>query len=126
MSNKRLDGEELIRVLREDYVEDGTIINVYYDNHIGYPIRECSLTFRDGELYWQPNTFKASMLFDGCYSFEMVEPEEEGILSKIKIDELDRIQAPSTGNYVYKLTQKEKIIIKKLNEVIDYVNENGL
>ena len=125
MSNKRLDGEELIAALRYDYIENESIIKVYYDNHIGYPVLKCELTYRDGELYWQPNTFKASMLFDECYSFEITDPKEEGKISKIKIDELDRIQAPSTGNYVYKLTQKEKIIIKKINEVIDYVKDNG-
>ena len=46
---------------------------------------------------------------------EKIEKEIE----KIKIDEKNRIQALSTGNFVYKVNQPTKIIIYKINELID-------
>lgn len=115
-----MSGEELIEKLKYDYIPDGAIIKVIN----GWGATACELEFRDGEVLWQPNTFRMAMLYDSEYSFEIVEPKAKDVLpSKIKIDNQDRIQAPSTGNYVYKLTQKEKIIVNKLNEVIDYVKE---
>lgn len=44
-------------------------------------------------------------------------------LKKIKIDNEGRIQAPSTGNYCYTLSRIDKIIIDKINEIIDFVNK---
>ena len=48
--------------------------------------------------------------------------EEKKEIKKINIDEQDRIQALSTGNYVYKVNQPTKNIIYKINEIIDKVN----
>ena len=66
-------------------------------------------------------------LADTLLESQMIEPNIEILdnkkIEKIKIDNYDRIQAPSTGTYCYKLRQIDKIIIKKLNEVIDEVNE---
>lgn len=45
--------------------------------------------------------------------------EEKKIPEKIKIDNEDRIQALSTGNFVYKVNQPTKNIIYKINEIID-------
>lgn len=121
-----MSGEELIEKLRYDFVPDGAIIQVI-NGWDSTRIIECELEFKDGELYWQPNTFRMSMLYDSEYTFEIIEPRKKNEKpAKIKIDDQDRIQATSTGNFCYKLTQKEKIIIKKLNEVIDYVEETRI
>lgn len=51
--------------------------------------------------------------------------EEKKIPEKIKIDNEDRIQALSTGNFVYKINQPTKNIIYKINEIIDYLQSKG-
>ena len=58
---------------------------------------------------------------------EIIE-EEKKIPEKIKIDNEDRIQALSTGNFVYKVNQPTKNIIYKINEIIDcldYLKSKG-
>ena len=52
---------------------------------------------------------------------EVIEETEK--IEKIEIDNMDRIKAISTGNFVYSISQPMKIIIKKLNEVIDKLNK---
>ena len=49
--------------------------------------------------------------------------EEDKKIEKIKIDNQNRIQALSTGNFVYKVNQPTKIIIYKINELIDEINK---
>lgn len=51
--------------------------------------------------------------------------EEKKIPEKIKIDNEDRIQALSTGNFVYKVNQPTKNIIYKINEIIDFLKSKG-
>ena len=51
--------------------------------------------------------------------------EPKGIPEKIKIDNEDRIQALSTGNFVYKVNQPTKNIIYKINEICDYLKSKG-
>lgn len=55
-------------------------------------------------------------------NYEVEILEEDKKIEKIKIDDQDRIQALSTGNYVYKVNQPTKNIIYKINELIDKVN----
>lgn len=39
--------------------------------------------------------------------------EDNNKIGKIEIDNMDRIKAPSTGNFVYNVSQPMKIMIKK-------------
>lgn len=55
------------------------------------------------------------------YELEIIEEDKE--IEKIKIDNQNRIQALSTGNFVYKVNQPTKIIIYKINELIDEINK---
>ena len=126
MFKERLSGKELIALLEAGEVLDESIIKVFYEDPIFDNVKYLyELNYRNDELYWEPNTFRMSTLYNESYFFQIIKPKEDTIIDKIEIDNFDRIQAPSTGNYVYKLTMKEKILLKKLNEVIDYINENG-
>lgn len=53
----------------------------------------------------------------------IVKKENQAKIKKIKIDNEGRIQAPSTGNYCYTLSRIDKIIIDKMNEIIDFINK---
>lgn len=48
---------------------------------------------------------------------------EDKKIQKIEVDSMNRIKAESTGNFCYQVSQPTKIIIKKLNEIIDKMNE---
>lgn len=65
------------------------------------------------------DSYLESMMFDK--TIEIL--EEKKIPEKIKIDNEDRIQGLSTGNFVYKVNQPTKNIIYKINEIIDYLNK---
>ena len=75
------------------------------------------------------DSFSGDLLFEDRYDAnkilnrEVTITEEEKEIEKIKIDEQDRIQARSTGNFVYKVNQPTKNIIYKINELIDVINE---
>ena len=62
---------------------------------------------------------------DAIYLELEILEEEKKIPEKIKIDNEDRIQALSTGNFVYKVNQPTKIIIYKINEIIDFLKSKG-
>ena len=98
----KYDGQEYIitKILLED--------NNYYFNYIN----------EDMECIFPINT---NTLND---TVEILE-EPKGIPEKIKIDNEDRIQALSTGNFVYKVNQPTKNIIYKINEICDYLKNKG-
>lgn len=81
----------------------------YYVNEEGY------INDRDGNVNW--------LIYDEWLNQEVEIIEEEKEIEKIKIDEQDRIQARSTGNFVYKVNQPTKNIIYKINELIDVIND---
>lgn len=64
--------------------------------------------------YHLVDCFLESAMFDKV--IEIIEEEKE--IEKIIIKDM-KIQAQSTGNYCYSISQPMKIIINKLNEVID-------
>lgn len=68
--------------------------------------------------YHLGDCFLEGTMFDRV--IEIVEEEKE--IEKIIIKDM-KIQAQSTGNYCYSISQPMKIIINKLNEVIDTTKE---
>lgn len=83
------------------------------DKLVGYEI----LNDKDEDenySYHLGDCFLESAMFDKV--IETIEEEKE--IEKIIIKDM-KIQAQSTGNYCYSISQPMKIIINKLNEVID-------
>jgi len=70
-------------------------------------------------------SFVKEIDFDEFNNIVEIIEEEKKIPVKIKIDNEDRIQALSTGNFVYKVNQPTKNIIYKINEIIDYLKSKG-
>lgn len=93
-----------------EYISDYESVNSEF---IGYEI------LKDEEAdenysYHLGDCFLESTMFDKV--IEIIEEEKE--IEKIIIKDM-KIQAQSTGNYCYSISQPMKIIINKLNEVID-------
>lgn len=93
-----------------EYISDYDYANSEF---IGYEI------LKDEEAdenysYHLGDCFLESAMFDKV--IEIIEEEKE--IEKIIIKDM-KIQAQSTGNYCYSISQPMKIIINKLNEVID-------
>lgn len=102
-------GIALLEHIKKDYIEDGTIIEVFIDDVWMAKHKLFEINYIDGELYWQPNTFKASMLYNDCYTFK-----EKTQIEKIKNLKIGDIHE----NFI-----SLKKIASTLNEVIDKINE---
>ena len=93
-----------------EYIPDYDYVS---DKLVGYEI----LNDKDEDenySYHLGDCFLESTMFDKV--IEIIEEEKE--IEKIIIKDM-KIQAQSTGNYCYSISQPMKIIINKLNEVID-------
>lgn len=93
-----------------EYVPDYDYVS---DKLVGYEI----LNNKDEDenySYHLGDCFLEGTMFDNV--IEIIEEEKE--IEKIIIKDM-KIQAQSTGNYCYSISQPMKIIINKLNEVID-------
>lgn len=100
--NKIANGEEVPKKIK-------------YDENLYFYCKPCNIYEIDGnddlcgkDLY--------NMLDNLNDEVEIIEEEKE--IEKIIIKDM-KIQAQSTGNYCYSISQPMKIIINKLNEVID-------
>lgn len=97
-----------------EYIPDYDYVS---DKLVGYEI----LNDKDEDenySYYLVDCFLESTMFDKV--IEIIEEEKE--IEKIIIKDM-KIQAQSTGNYCYSISQPMKIIINKLNEVIDTTKE---
>lgn len=72
-----MSGIELLQMIKNNEIEEGTEINVLRDNE------ECNcydvmakLKYSDNDLLWAPGTFRSSMLWDDDYLFEIVESKK--------------------------------------------------
>lgn len=95
--------------------------NIIYEyvvqpNGTGYLQEDTYNTWFSNEHYFDDVTFLNDEV-------EIIEDENEDKIQKIEVDSMNRIKATSTGSFVYSISQPMKIIIKKLNEVIDKINE---
>ena len=113
--NKIANGEEVPKKIKW---EDTMFAYSEYDkDYLVFPFSEDEY---DG-LFCMKDSILTQFLDD---EVEILE-EEKKIPEKIKIDKEDRIQALSTGNFVYKVNQPTKNIIYKINEIIDYLESKG-
>lgn len=97
-----------------EYVSNYDYINSEF---IGYEILK-DKEADENYSYHLGDCFLESTMFDKV--IETIEEEKE--IEKIIIKDM-KIQAQSTGNYCYSISQPMKIIINKLNEVIDTTKE---
>lgn len=108
---------ELLGLIKDDKAPK----TIKYDNYI-WTLRT---QFND---YWNDASYLITNGFDEWENskdflketVEIIKEEKE--IEKIIIKDM-KIQAQSTGNYCYSISQPMKIIINKLNEVIDTTKE---
>lgn len=97
-------GIALLEKIKKDGLEDETDIEVLFDG-----VKLFKIQYINEELYWKPDTFKASMLYDDDYTFR--------IKNKIK-----KIETLSIGD-IHENFNSMKKIASVLNEVIDKIND---
>lgn len=136
MKNNYISYYELLTMIKERDIPPRIILHLVPDKSVEYisdydysdsEFIGCEI-LKDKEAdenyhYHLGDCFLESTMFD-----KVIEPinylpfEEEKEIEKIIIKDM-KIQAQSTGNYCYSISQPMKIIINKLNEVIDTTKE---
>lgn len=107
-----MTGIELLQMIKNNEVEEGTEINVLRVNE------ECccfdvvaKLKYSDNDLLWSPGTFRSSMLWDNDYLFEIVESKEV----PNKIEKIEKLSYQQLGTY--QLDNNDTLeFIKSLND----------
>lgn len=115
-----MTGIELLQMIKNNEVEEGTEINVLRVNE------ECccydvmaKLKYTDNDLLWSPGTFRSSMLWSADYLFEINESlEMPDKIEELKIKEIKNV----SGRDVYYYYGSENKEVNKINELIKAVN----
>lgn len=115
-----MTGIELLQMIKNNEVEEGTEINVLRVNE------ECccydvmaKLKYTDNDLLWSPGTFRSSMLWGADYLFEINESlEMPDKIEELKIKEIKNVSGKDFYTY-YSSGNKE---VNKINELVRAVN----
>ncbi|MCM1052469.1 MAG: hypothetical protein NC483_00605 [Ruminococcus sp.] len=104
-----IDGITLLEKIKNNEIKDNTKIKVIYDDGLSLFTRTI-ITYINEELIWKNGEFKASMLWNSFYSFEIIESRPE------EISEIDLKLDSFTDSYydvalVKLLKQSEEIRI---------------
>ena len=117
---------ELLGLIKDDkapkQIKYKDKIYYYFSNHCDLFKYETMSTEFQRSLSLMLNNMYLS-LTDEVEIIEEEKLEKNEKIEKIEIDECQRIKAPSTDNFCYSISMPQKIIIQKLNEVIDKVNK---
>ncbi len=62
-------GIALLESIKKFEVKDGTTFEVIFDDGVTKG-KLFEIDYIEGELYWKPNTFKVSMLYNDYYTFK--------------------------------------------------------
>ena len=118
MENTITNIEELYSLIKEKVIKKGTKLEVYkYNDYI------TTLVFDGYDFQWKSGEFNSGLFFDGAVTFKII---KDNIIEKIEIEEDILFNSFIKNKYGAKCSIKshDKVIIEKLNEVIDYINEN--
>lgn len=119
-----MTGIELLQMIKNNEVEEGTEINVLRTNE------ECccfdvvaKLKYSDNDLLWSPGTFRSSMLWDNDYLFEIAEDKTTpSNIEKIKMVGCEVECKSLDASFGIGTPMAMEIAINKINELIDAVN----
>lgn len=104
MKTIKLNGIELLEMIKRNEIETNTKVNVYYDD-----VLRTTLIFDGYNLNWKQGEFKVAYFYDGLCHFEIEGKEIEKLARVIE----GCVTRPSNNTE----------LMNKLNEVIDAVNE---
>ena len=118
MDNTIIKTEELYFLIKEKIIKKDTKLDVYKDNNY-----ITTIVFDGYDFQWESGKFNSGLFFDGAVTFEII---KDNIIEKIEIEEDILFNSFIKNKYGAKCSIKshDKVIIEKLNEVIDYINEN--
>ena len=119
-----MTGIELLQMIKNNEVEEGTEINVLRANE------ECccfdivaKLKYSDNDLFWSPGTFRSSMLWDNEYLFEIAEDKTTpSNIEKIKMVGCEVECKSLDASFGIGTPMAMEIAINKINELIDAVS----
>ena len=121
-----MTGIELLLMIKEEMIEEGTEINVFKEvnDRIGEFITV--IMFIDNELKWAPGTFRSSMLWSDRFYFKMAESEVfPDKIEKLSYQLLGTYQLDNNDNLSFVISLNEQLSkqVRKINELIDIVNK---
>lgn len=85
MEKKIYNGLELLEAIKNNIIEDNTVIRVYKDDK-----EKFYLKYIDKDIQWNQSGFRLQMLLDDTYKYEIV--NREPIINALK--QLDNIEQP--------------------------------
>lgn len=107
----KVNSAGLYDLINQKNIKPNTKINVYLDD-----IYKTQIIF-DGECFnWTSGTFDSSYFFNPLVDFEIMEEEK-------KLEKINETIAYSDNTYTYSWTRKEKILVNKINELIDKIKD---
>ncbi len=121
-----MTGIELLLMIKEEMIEEGTEINVFKIGKDRFSELITVIMFIDNELKWAPGTFRNSMLWNDKFYFKIAE-------SKTIPDKVEKLSYQQLGTY--QLDNNDTLEFmralngqltehgRKINELIDVVNK---
>ena len=120
----KITGLELINKIYTNEIKEGTHINYYRVNYLGYEFYG-ELLFTNGAIWYTDNRpdcdmeVKTSVILDNHHKFEIIE-EQKKIPEKLS----GILEFSPDGNHISKVPNNEQLMFK-INEIIDYLKSKG-
>lgn len=118
MNEQIISGKDLFKLINDEIIKKDTKLEVYKDNNY-----ITTIVFDGYDFQWESGKFNSGLFFDGAVTFEII---KDNIIEKIEIEEdiLFNSFIKNKNGAKCSIKSHDKVIIEKLNEVIDYINEN--
>lgn len=116
MNEQIISGKDLFKLINDEIIKKDTKLEVYKDNNY-----ITTIVFDGYDFLWESGMFNSGLFFDPTVDFKV----ENKIIENIEIEEDILFNSFIKNKYGAKCSIKshDKVIIEKLNEVIDYINE---
>lgn len=116
MNEQIISGKDLFKLINDGTIKKDTKLDVYKGNSY-----ITTIVFDGYDFLWESGMFNSGLFFDPTVNFKV----ENKIIEKIEIEEDILFNSFIKNKYGAKCSIKshDKVIIEKLNEVIDYINE---
>ncbi len=115
-----MTGIELLLMIKEEMIEEGTEINVFKEGKDRFCELITVIIFADNELKWSPGTFRSSMLWSDRFYFEIAKSNKDKSIEEITFLDNGLINFDEGG---WKGRKMDIAFAKKINEVIKEVNK---
>ena len=117
MNKQIISGRDLFKLINDETIKKDTKLDVYKGNSY-----ITTIVFDGYDFLWESGMFNSGLFFDPTVNFKVANK----IIENIEIEEdlmCEHFIKNKYGNSCY-IKGHDEVIIEKLNEVIDYINEN--